>query len=359
MITITGLKVALRISIAPLLALISTSVSAQDANSYQLPPSPVQTPSVQGPVVADAPPPRVASTPVPVIRIPPPPPDATSTPTPAPTAIPSPRPGPVARPVPVDPSSLRLPPADTPPTPPTFPASPLPSAAPEIPVPTPSPIQEEGDLWLWLGPLLALLLGSGVWLLWRRKSASTPAVTFRPPVSEPKPVPRPGKALQPAIALDLIATRLSASLVNATLSYRLILTGADGMEELVLRGDMTSAHASRPAADQLVGGDAPVLHRMDRISSNEAIELKGEIRLPLAAIAAIRQGTAALFVPLVRIAVSGTRKGQPVKFRTAFVIGIEDQSHSQSARLRPFRLDQGPRLYSDLGRRGLLVPGSD
>lgn len=147
---------------------------------------------------------------------------------------------------------------------------------------------------------------------------------------------------------------MSASLVNATLSYRLILTCADTIESLVVRGDMTSAHASRPSEDQLSLGDAPILHRPGRVNKDEVIELKGEIRLPLAAITPINHGTAALFVPLVRLEVQGTCAGQPISLHTAYVIGINDQA--PDARLRPFRLDAGPRVYSELGRRALVVP---
>ena len=51
---------------------------------------------------------------------------------------------------------------------------------------------------------------------------------------------------------------------------------------------------------------------------------------------------------------SGRPKGAPwqaVSMRRAFLVG---QSRSaQADKLQPFRLDLGPRLYSELGQRGL------
>lgn len=161
------------------------------------------------------------------------------------------------------------------------------------------------------------------------------------------------KAAAP-IALDLVAVRMSASLVNATLAYRVTVTAGEDIAALVLRGDMTSAHASRPAEEQLGTNDAPVLHRPENLAMGEAHELKGEIRLPLAAITPIRHGSAVFFVPLVRIEVEGSVAGRPVKVRAAFVIGLEDLV--AGPRLQPFRLDLGPRVYSDIGQRALTVP---
>lgn len=357
----TGPKVKLQIPIALWLVLISTSVAAQDANSYQLPPSPTPTPTAAGPVVTDAPPPRIIPTqaPTPVILIAPPPTRAETAPTPVVRPNPSQNPAPTARPAPsATPTPSPVPglPANAQTTEPQASPPPLPSTQ----TPTHQP---EGMPWPWIAVALALILAAGAWLLWRRQNTGAPSVQVQPPVlpitATPKPLPAARKPDAPRpvaspIALDLVAIRMSASLVNATLSYRLIITCADTIESLVVRGDMTSAHASRPTEDQLGLGDAPILHRTDRANKDEAVELKGEIRLPLAAITPINHGTAALFVPLVRLEVHGTCAGQPFTLRTAYVIGVDDRAPDE--RLRPFRLDAGPRVYSELGRRALVVP---
>lgn len=181
---------------------------------------------------------------------------------------------------------------------------------------------------------------------------------FAPPVV-PRPTSEKLANIEPApapppLALELVATRMSASLVNATLSYRLILTGSADLAGVIVRADMTSAHASRPAEEQLGSADAPVLHRLDHITGGEVIECVGEIRLPLAAITPIRHGGAALFVPLVRIGVTAALADQTITLRAAFVVGLHDAS--SGARLQPFRLDLGPRVYGEVGQRALPVP---
>ncbi len=147
---------------------------------------------------------------------------------------------------------------------------------------------------------------------------------------------------------------MSATLFNATLAYRLSVSAGTVIDILTVRGDMTAAHASRPTEEQLGGGDAPVLHRSGPMAAGETIELAGEIRLPLSAITPIRHGSAALFVPLVRLELEGMTDGKPLHLRAAFVLGLEELGANQ--RLQPFRLDLGPRIYPQVGRRALPVP---
>lgn len=210
--------------------------------------------------------------------------------------------------------------------------------------------------WAWIGLALAAALALGCTLVWRRRNPNDPPAVFAPPVVQR---PMPETPLSTAITaqpltVELVAARMSASLVNATLAYRLILIAGAGLEALVVRGDMISAHASRADDEQLEAGDAPVLHRAMQLAEGQTLELKGEIRLPLAAITPIRHGTAALFVPLARIEIDAVMAGKQFKHRAAFVIGLEDPA--SGTRLQPFRLDLGPRVYSKVGQRALPVP---
>ncbi len=211
----------------------------------------------------------------------------------------------------------------------------------------------------WLGLGLALLAAIGGYLFFqRRQKLSAPEASFEPPVIQPSPVREtvaevPVEPASP-LTVDLAAARMSATLFNATLAYRLSVSTDTAIDSLTVRGDMTAAHASRPAEEQLGSGDAPVLHRAGALTAGESIEFEGEIRLPLSAITPIRHGAAALFVPLVRLEIEGVAGEKRVHLRAAFVVGLEEQG--TSARLQPFRLDLGPRIYPQVGRRALPVP---
>lgn len=360
-----------RLVVPGALALGAGVASAQDIGSYQLPPAPRPSATAQGPVVSDVPPPRPATAPTPAPS-PAPTPTNSSAETPR-IVLPSPSRRPAREPArPSAPDAPPSTPAEVAPTPP--PASP-----PTIPVVTPSSsaatqpyspanpplvpaIQtqpETGSVLPWIGLVLGLFATLGGYLFFqRRQKVLAPEAVFElpvvRPVSEPEPVPEaPAQAIAP-LSLDLSAARMSATLFNATLSYRLTVAAGTRIDSLIVRGDMVAAHASRPAEEQLGSGDAPVLHRTGPIEDGEHTELTGDIRLPLAAITPIRHGNAALFVPLVRFELEGMSDGKPLRLRAAFVVGLEERG--SDARLQPFRLDAGPRIYAQIGRRALPVP---
>lgn len=377
---------------------------AQDTGGYQLPPSSTATPRAQGPVDSSAPPPRVVST------TPAPAPDAAVViPTPAPTVSAAPRPTPSASPV-VRPSASAAPsrrsqtssaparqdppagvnpaPAPTAPTrnatlpaaaPSSAPAPDLPTFAPDLAAAgnpsAPSDAEESVDtsslLWALVGILLVGTIGSGLLLLYRRRREAEPQAAFVPPVigerdkrphpaAAPKPevAPAPGERetapQRPTIRLELASAKLSASLVNATLSYRIVVDTLAELSDVSLHGEMTSAHASRAAAEQFSSSETPLLHRLEGLPAGQEHVFAGDIRLPLAAITPIRHGTASLFVPLVRFELRAICNGAPVRVRSAFVVGLEDGA--RDARLQPFRLDHGPRVYSHVATRPLTLP---
>ncbi|WP_338466420.1 hypothetical protein RXV95_12770 [Novosphingobium sp. ZN18A2] len=156
---------------------------------------------------------------------------------------------------------------------------------------------------------------------------------------------------------DLEPRRLGVTLVNATLTYRLQLTNTAPrmLEDIAISGDMIAAHASLPVEQQLGadGAQFAPLHRIESIEPGESVTIEGDLRLALAAILPIRHGQHRLFVPLARFETSWSA-GEARKARvSAFLIGLLPDGESD--RLRPFRLDLGPRMYPDIGQRLLTA----
>lgn len=375
----------LRLLSAALLAFAPAMLAAQDGQfdlRTRSTPTPAPQPTVVGPVDPDAPSTRPRPAPAPTIVLPP----STAQPSPGPAAAAqsaAPPPGPeraqarpVARTVPAgpgDPQAATGGPA---------PAAPVDSAAPAGPAPPTTPLPRAYQprdldvvaeaspigLWLGLGALVLLVLGSG-WLAWSRhfrdRARPLPTPVVERPRMAPAAPPPPAGGPEPApvaaaggLHLALQATRMSATLVNTTLSYRLAVTnrGAQPLNDVRIAGDMIAAHASRPASEQLGPGEAalPELHRIATLAPGESVTLAGDIRLPLVSITPIRRGDAALFVPLARLRAHGQDPtGATIEGGGTFLVG---QEPGASKRLQPFRLDLGPRNYSRLGQQ--LLPAA-
>ncbi|NMN06282.1 MULTISPECIES: hypothetical protein [unclassified Novosphingobium] len=319
----------------------------------------------------------------------------------APTRRPAAQPKPPA-PAPAavtTPAASATPAPETTPTPSLSPVpEPSPSAAPEAATDTPAPetsatpaplvpaTTSDGATtawWPWAAGLGALAVIIAVLALRRRRAttvqaqptpAPVPAPRPAPKPPVPKPAPTPSPAPQPlpvspqadqaapGLELALLADRLSATLVNATLSCRLVLTnhGAAPLIDLALSGDMTSAHASRPMDEQLglAGPELPPLRLVEQLAPGESVTVAAEMRLPLSSILTIRAGAAQLFVPIVRASVWATKAddGGAQHAHGAFLVGQPAAPGDQAARLQPFRLDQGPRVFDALDQRAMPLP---
>ncbi|MDC0886587.1 hypothetical protein OAS19_02215 [Altererythrobacter sp.] len=360
---------------------------AQSVQEFQLPPNPTpsatQRPEVQGPVddsgvvpvgprVIPTSTPNTAATPS-AQPNPAPLPTSTGSPTPRPLATgrpaaaatqpalqrrAAPQPGASAAPtVPADlPQNLPLPvpgasealPTGLPSVSPTDPA--VQSERAVVAVDTDNPFD-----WTWaLAVLVALiLLASGI-LFWRRRSDAAKLATVLPArVGESSLAEATPLDNLAGLKVQLEAVRISRSVMNSTLVYRIELSNrsATGLRDLSVAGDMISAHGSIPMAQQQAeaGTGLPVLQSVDYIGPGQRKSLTGDMRLPLNQVRIIRQGKVPIYIPLVRLRVS-SQGAEPRIF--TFVVG--KQPATEGARLQPFRLDTPPQTFAELGARALV-----
>jgi hypothetical protein len=152
--------------------------------------------------------------------------------------------------------------------------------------------------------------------------------------------------------LEAQALRLSRSMLFATLSYRLQVTnrGSRPLEDIRLGGDLVTAHGRLPAEKQLADPAVPlaVLERIPRLEPGQSHTVAGDLRLPVGEIRPIPQGSAVLYVPLLRMRAEAA--GVAPLART-FVVGL--QPSGVAGRLQPFRLDEMPQTYTLITQRAL------
>lgn len=381
-------------------------------DGFSLPPSDRQ-PEAQGPVTegvsrpraprpAPTPPPApVPATPPPAIAIP-----APTQPAPAPRAqAPAAQPvaprsatpsAPVAAPTASAPSAQAQAPvpsetaAPTPATPAApasaLPSLPLPKAASESTAPAPATSGKdraitETPLFRW-GMLAALLaiFGLAIAIAWQRfvrNEARVAVPMIEPPRPRPRTEPEATSAPEPAAPAKTLleqldeeedaeaalplrcafeVTRLSVTLMTATLSYRITLTNVSDrlFRDVSVGGDMVSAHSSLSMEQQMANaGEAlEIRHQVPAMLPGQSIFLSGDLMLPIHAIRAVRRGDAALFVPLARLKIEA--EGLEMALLRTSLVG--QRPAGPGAGLRPFRLDLGPRIYSEIGQRTLAVP---
>lgn len=176
----------------------------------------------------------------------------------------------------------------------------------------------------------------------------------RPIVAEPSEtrVPEEPKAAargSSTIGLMLQASSLSRSMMNITLHYRLTITNRTlaMIDSLTVSGDLVSARPGIPIPQQVAnaGTELPGLHEIARLSGKQTKDFTGKITLPVSALVPARRGTP-MYVPLLRLRVDGHQDGP--KSQT-FVIGM--LPNVAGGKLQPFRLDEQPQTYSQIGER--------
>lgn len=219
--------------------------------------------------------------------------------------------------------------------------------------------------WLWLAGALAVLLAlAGVIAMRLRRKTARPRPEPKPTSSDLSAAPlreattrnniakSDPSAVADALEVEAHAVTLHRSVMNASISYRLILVnrGRHPITLIEVQGDITTAHGQIPADQQLADAKKvlPELHTLARLDAGQRTVMQGELRLPLREVRAIRQGSVPVFVPLLRLTVRAANL-EPRGF--TYVIGTRNPQ--KGSRPSPFRLDEPPRSYGQLTTRAL------
>jgi len=178
------------------------------------------------------------------------------------------------------------------------------------------------------------------------------------PPATPAPETPIGAAPAPPITLALSPIRLSRSVMNANLACTITVSnqGTQDFSDLMFAGDMQTAHGKVAIGEQVADAASalPQFGKLAALPSGESREINASFMLPLAQIRPITQGRAQLYVPLLRLRVSGDGLA-PIS--QTFVIGqIQnggDLSAGSNSKVQPFRLDEMPQTYTQIGCRAL------
>lgn len=357
---------------AAALALSAPLGAQQQPGGFTLPqPTPTPTPAPAGPpdersgVII---PPRAVPTPrivpAPVLD---PENETVTTPPTNPATIPQANPQPpapgagapaaVTQAVPAPDTPSRSAPVDSAPTP-GFTGLPEPSASapditPETPitandVPPSNPLGKPVFAWPWaIGALVALVLAALFSLLRLRRRAHKVVPRLAPPPSSlPDMAGDP-----PTLHIVFEITSATRSVMMFTLQYRLTIANRTDRAIGDLSIAVQLACAQRGASNAPSPGAAQRHVTLDRIGPHQGRSIIGEVQLPLSAIAIVRQGSAALFIPLAHVTVESA--GQSTLTRS-FVIGAP--SASGAGRLHPIRLDSPPGSIPGLRAQAVDVP---
>jgi hypothetical protein len=325
------------------------------------------------------PPPSTTTTPPPAATAPRNPPAATPAPerdrpaaeprsdAPAPRADPAPVDAAPADPSPAD----ALPPLPTPALPPVE-IAPAPLPEPQASTPATEAPGAEGSGWLWpaLGGVLILLLG-GFWLLRRRRAEAAlersreaargelGGVLRTPepapvPAAEPEPEPEPEAppAPRPWLELDIVPERAAATDAEATVQYALTITNQGDAEARNIRIDPRLFNAG--AEDEMAAFLQGPIHELSGspqvgIAPGGTLRLNGQVAMPKAELQEIELAGRRIFVPMVAINVAYDWAGGTGRTSRSWLVGRE--AETPQAKMGPFRLDLGPRIYRSVGRR--------
>jgi hypothetical protein len=227
--------------------------------------------------------------------------------------------------------------------------------------------------WPWIVAVFALAGAAFGALFWLRRRVGPLGPLVGPEIERPREVPPPAPAPEPIAAAPAPAPepaplsaeaeaephplhiaielrKLTLTMMNATLGYRLTLTnaGAEPLADITVAADLIGAHGSLPREILLAGPatELPVHNRLAGLAPGESGDVAGELRVPLSQLRPIAQGSARLFVPLARFRVGA--EGEEAR---CFTLVAGQPSPNGSGAIQPVRLDHGPRIYDGLAGR--------
>ena len=243
-----------------------------------------------------------------------------------------------------------------------------PPSRPQPEAPAPVPRQGESAGWLWpaAGGALVLLLGA-LFLLRRRRAGAARdqardaareelggALVAEAPAPDPVPEPEPAPATpRPWLELDIVPERAAATDVEAVVHYALTLTNRGDAEARNIRIDprLFNAGAEGEIAAFLRGpihetsGSPHIV-----IVPGGTLKLNGQVAMPKAELREIEIAGRRIFVPMVAINVAyDWAGGGSGRTSRSWLVGRE--AETPQAKMGPFRLDLGPRIYRSVGRR--------
>jgi hypothetical protein len=248
-------------------------------------------------------------------------------------------------------------------------------ASPPVAAPVAAPAATDGALpWGWIGAALAILLVGGIVLFLRRRPRDAAVddsegeiavpVPQRPstPPSPAAPTRRPAATPQPTterawIDIELAIESARYSLVGVSIGYRLTLRnrGKSVASDMLVHALIGNADANQNELLRafFAGTKGMPVHSVVSIAPGESHVLTNELRLEPGAIEPLELDGRLLLVPLIGFDVHyrWDADGAPGSGRSgsAFIVGQEQMPPSE--KLAPFRFDQGPRQYRDVGCR--------
>lgn len=250
-------------------------------------------------------------------------------------------------------------------------------AGPPITAPAPAPSRDSGNGFPWLWALLALVVGAGLFAASRLRREKRTAIaaapaSLREPRPAPQPVPDPAPAPEPATAptppvssvpgivmrpwleIEFRPERALATSEGAEVRYDLIIrnTGNAPARNVRLAARMFSAG---PELDREIAaffgrpinsnGSAPLT-----IPPRSEVALTSVVAAPRSELREITMQGRNLFVPTVAFNLlydwGRDKTGQTC---SSHVVGREAQT--PQAKMGPFRLDLGPRVWRSVGQR--------